>query len=101
MASYTCFPMGPYCCFSPLIFSFSLSFSCCASSRAPSSCSVVDGGGVVVVGSGVVRMQEGGVQDEREKSPVLPKTWEYFKNAITVQQGADVDHTLVMKAYSS
>ena len=39
---------------------------------------MVDGGGVVVVGSGVVRMQEGGVQDEREKSPVLPKTWEIF-----------------------
>ena len=28
----------------------------------------------MVVGSGVVRMQEGGVQEESEKSPVLPNT---------------------------
>jgi len=35
---------------------------------------VVEGAGVVVVGSGVVMMQEGGVQVDREKSPVFPNT---------------------------
>ena len=35
---------------------------------------VVVGASLVVVGSGVVMMQEGGVQEEREKSPVLPNT---------------------------
>ena len=44
------------------------------------SCSVVEGGGVVVVGSGVVRIQDGGVQEEREKSPVLPNTWTWTCN---------------------
>ena len=35
-----------------------------------------------MVGSGVVRMQEGGVQEESEKSPVLPNT------CLLVRQGA-------------
>ena len=32
----------------------------------------------MVVGSGVVRMQEGGVHEESEKSPVLPNTCAEF-----------------------
>ena len=49
-----------------------------------------------MVGSGVVRMQEGGVHEESEKSPVLPNT------CLLVRQGAClVSLTLVMKAYSS
>ena len=41
---------------------------------------MVEGGGVVVVGSGVVRIQDGGVHEEREKSPVLPNTWIWTRN---------------------
>ena len=35
---------------------------------------------MVVVGSGVVRIQDGGVHEEREKSPVLPNTWIWTRN---------------------
>ena len=34
---------------------------------------------MVVVGSGVVRIQDGGVHEEREKSPVLPNTWTWTR----------------------
>ena len=38
----------------------------------------------MVVGSGVVRMQEGGVHEESEKSPVLPNT---YRCSLLVKEG--------------
>ena len=68
--------MFPYSYFNIPIFSFSSQFSDWALYSAPVSTVVV---GVVepgVVGGGVVVMQEGGVQNPCEKSPVAPYTWE-------------------------
>ena len=59
---------------------------------------MVEGAGVVVVGSGVVRMQEGGVHEESEKSPVLPNTCAQCVGQTRLLVSC---HTLVMKAYSS
>ena len=69
-------PIGPYCCFSPLIFSLRASFSALAASMAPSWSERVVAGVVVVVGARVVATtQVGGVHESMLGSPsFLPNT---------------------------